>query len=684
MKKFALAVLFSLAGLAGFGELAGLPGVVKHKFIEPGTYVSTDTWMTVSGRVEGVANKAAKKYASTSCARILPPYLHEVSFDDVYPDDAAWFYRQVGHAYTGHCSARRNGNVLERNFDWKFNEAPTFVIRISAAAGRFASLGVATIGDLVTEGQVNSHQWFPYFRCLPGHTVDGVNERGVVCEVNVTDGTWPRTEGEIHGLGAVRWALDYGTNAQQVAEYLADHVYLPEGFGGNLHWMVADATSTYIVEDGEAILMEQQPVVMTNFSQDRTGGEGYERWASLTNLATTIESQWWTKAYDRDTRPIRLTDLGPDYEQIWTYWAQYPKELHRNQKIGGIGWWQTVHCSKYDISGKALVIAVQEQEQWYRFALQTGGGGGGIAQETDPVWSSEKSGYVPWANAAHNAVTIGSRESGSTIGEGSLAQGSHVSATGPYSRAEGDYTSANGAYSHAEGNSSYADGEHSHAEGDYTSAEGVFSHSEGSSTHAGGAYSHAEGYNTSADGDSSHAEGDNTIADGDYSHAEGSGTHANGDYSHAEGYNTRANGSFTHAEGGETTAGRSDGNLGRYAHAAGFNAYATNTTAFAWNGSAKDNPSASGASVDYVPPYGDHGNGTYNINPVGGLYGFWIGETNLGSILEQFVSRDELVETVNTVKDLHWDPGLEVTWTNTVFNGHVYYITVTNTNISTL
>lgn len=383
MKKFALAVLFSLAGLAGFGELAGLPGVVKHKYIEPGTYVSTDTWMTVSGRVDGVATKrandAAKKYASTSCARILPPYLHEVSFDDVYPDDAAWFYQQVGHAYTGHCSARRNGNVLERNFDWKFNEAPTFVIRISAAAGRFASLGVATIGDLVTEGQVNSHQWFPYFRCLPGHTVDGVNERGVVCEVNVTDGTWPRTEGEIHGLGAVRWALDYGTNAQQVAEYLAEHVYLPEGFGGNLHWIVADATSTYIVEDGEAIPMTEQPVVMTNFSQDRTGGEGYERWASLTNLATTIESQWWTKAYDRNTRPIRLTDLGPDYEQIWTYWAQYPKELHRNQTVGGIGWWQTVHCSKYDISGKALVIAVQEQEQWYRFALQTGGGGGGGA-----------------------------------------------------------------------------------------------------------------------------------------------------------------------------------------------------------------------------------------------------------------------------------------------------------------
>lgn len=644
MKKFALAVLFSLAGLAGFGELAGLPGVVKHKYIEPGTYVSTDTWMTVSGRVEGVANKAAKKYASTSCARILPPYLHEVSFDDVYPDDAAWFYQQVGHAYTGHCSARRNGNVLERNFDWKFDEAPTFVVRISAAAGRFASLGVATIGDLVTEGQVNSHQWFPYFRCLPGHTVDGVNERGVVCEVNVTDGTWPRTEGEIHGLGAVRWALDYGTNAQQVAEYLAEHVYLPEGFGGNLHWIVADATSTYIVENGEAIPMTEQPVVMTNFSQDRTGGEGYERWALLTNLATTIESQWWTKAYDRDTRPIRLTDLGPDYEQIWTYWAQYPKELHRNQKIGGISWWQTVHCSKYDIAGKALVIAVQEQAQWYRFALQTGGGASVDAYtksetdqrirdlvpsaETDPVWGNDRPWYVRWTNPNHNALTVGSRQTGSRVGENSFVNGQ-------------------GAIAGA-----------------------VFSHAEGAYTKAAGNYSHAEGYYSEAVGS--------------YTHAEGGNTHADGDSTHAEGNATTALGFGSHAEGGETTAGKSSLTDGMYAHAAGFNANARSTTSFAWNGSPFNHPSSRSDSEEYVPPYSDHGNGTYNINPVGGIYGFWIGEMNIGSILEQFASRDELVETVNTVKDLHYDPGLEVTWTNAVFNGHVYYITVTNTNISTL
>lgn len=43
-----------------------------------------------------------------------------------------------------------------------------------------------------------------------------------------------------------------------------------------------------------------------------------------------------------------------------------------------------------------------------------------------------------------------------------------------------------------------------------------------------------------------------------------------------------------------------------------------------------------------------------------------------------------LTNTVNRVKELHYDPGLHVTWTNVVNNGHIYYVTVTNTNVSTL
>ena len=44
--------------------------------------------------------------------------------------------------------------------------------------------------------------------------------------------------------------------------------------------------------------------------------------------------------------------------------------------------------------------------------------------------------------------------------------------------------------------------------------------------------------------------------------------------------------------------------------------------------------------------YGDHGGGTFNVNPLGGLSGFWIGETNLATVLTPVKT------TVNTTKGL--------------------------------
>jgi len=62
------------------------------------------------------------------------------------------------------------------------------------------------------------------------------------------------------------------------------------------------------------------------------------------------------------------------------------------------------------------------------------------------------------------------------------------------------------------------------------------------------------------------------------------------------------------------------------------------------------------------------------------------GETTIETIpySSEVVTQAQLESTVNRVKDLHYDPTLQVTWTNVVNNGHIYYVTVTNTNISTL
>ena len=106
----------------------------------------------------------------------------------------------------------------------------------------------------------------------------------------------------------------------------------------------------------------------------------------------------------------------------------------------------------------------------------------------------------------------------------------------------------------------------------------------------------ANGGDTTASGYCSHAEGDSTTASGYCSHAEGSYTTASGYYSHAEGYLSQTKEDDIYA--------------------------------FAWNGDESKTEEA---------PYKSNGPGTFNINPLGGLDGFYIGEQTLASILKNKV-----------------------------------------------
>lgn len=94
--------------------------------------------------------------------------------------------------------------------------------------------------------------------------------------------------------------------------------------------------------------------------------------------------------------------------------------------------------------------------------------------------------------------TIGTRKSGSDVGNFSCAEGTGVTAGGFASHAEGGNTVASGVYSHAEGVNTTASGSDSHAEGSGTSAKNSTAHAEGWNTVAGGFASHAGGYDTKA------------------------------------------------------------------------------------------------------------------------------------------------------------------------------------------
>jgi hypothetical protein len=145
----------------------------------------------------------------------------------------------------------------------------------------------------------------------------------------------------------------------------------------------------------------------------------------------------------------------------------------------------------------------------------------------------------------------------------------------------------------------------------------------GNTTQSG---SSAQGDTTTASGAHSHAEGLLTTASGQGAHAEGWGTIAAGVSSHAEGYYSAASGNFSHAEGKFCIANAA------VTHAAGVSAVASNVNSWVWQGSI----------TGTEPPYFDNGYGTFNINPVGGLAGFYIGETNLQTLLDAKINTNNV------------------------------------------
>ena len=369
---------------------AGMSNAIKSAF---GYIVASNSteWSysddSVVGRVKAVEDNLTEKqdrlpYPTNAIpgsaigldgdARPLPKYLHALSFDSTYPEDAKWYYEQFGD-YPASCSARRIGNLLERNYDWTFDDAAVFVVSVTAGQGRLASVGIANAGTNLTEKMVNSGRWSRYFKCLPGHTVDGVNECGVVAEVNVVGGapTWGTT-GTIHPLGAVRWVLDHATNAQHGAESLAKNIRFPAGWTQNFHYMIADKDATYIVENGTSRKVGNGGALsaMTNYPliTGTPHGEGEERYSIISQAANSITNVWFTKAYTPSSFPW-VSDIGTETDAIWAVWARGDKESHRGEVINGMSWWQSVHTSVYDITNKTLSVCVQEIPDWYEFSL---------------------------------------------------------------------------------------------------------------------------------------------------------------------------------------------------------------------------------------------------------------------------------------------------------------------------
>ena len=339
-------------------------------------------------------------------AKTLPKYLHYAEFDDSYRADAeAYYARTSARGVTnstggGGCSVLRRGNLVGRNFDWPLDEAAEFVVRVSPLGARHGSVGIATLGTNLTERMVTSGMWTELYRVLPGKTVDGINDAGLVAEVNVIpyDPASSPTQSvtrTLHAYGVVRYALDNFGSAREAAEYVASHYYIPEGSEYAYHWSFSDADGSWIVEDGRSALatpFETMNMSMTNFriwwitrfldpetgridraalaAEDPygTGVERFETMYGMEDVGAALEAVAYTKTYLAATEPRRISEFAAEgvarvdesaalsnvAAQVIAAWPG--REAARKRGI----WWQTVHSSIYDIEKRTLSVAVQE------------------------------------------------------------------------------------------------------------------------------------------------------------------------------------------------------------------------------------------------------------------------------------------------------------------------------------
>lgn len=132
----------------------------------------------------------AKEKLSTSSVHSEPvklsEYLYEMTYTDYEPSAILEFLGNIDQiALGGACSVVRNGDFVGRNLDYYYCDMAETVIHVPAAPGRYASVGVASCLTDFTPDLIKKPPDSHYFDVIPYTVVDGINERGVYCSVNL-------------------------------------------------------------------------------------------------------------------------------------------------------------------------------------------------------------------------------------------------------------------------------------------------------------------------------------------------------------------------------------------------------------------------------------------------------------------------------------------------------------------
>lgn len=329
------------------------------------------------------------------------------------------------------CSAVRNGDFFGRNLDWTYSDQAEFVVRVKGNGYHHGSIGVAGGFAPLTEDFVILNDRSPYYKVLPFQMYDGVNDCGVTVTMNVvptdhgfnTSTPWREKIHSISSLMLIRFILDTFASAEVACNYIRDYVEVrfPESMhdmGYETHYMIADQTSTYILEfvgkRAEIIDASKKPymtnfyILNTRFNQDgyvftpanqiggfnamtynniTPKGSGLERYNlivkdyelgwSKSGMRGLLDELRYTRAYPSaplgscwytefvGARGLTCSSDPTDFLPVMAIADGYYRERTRTDGRT----WQTTHSAVYDISNRTLSLCVQEEPTQYEFTL---------------------------------------------------------------------------------------------------------------------------------------------------------------------------------------------------------------------------------------------------------------------------------------------------------------------------
>lgn len=342
-------------------------------------------------------------------------YLYEIHYDSLDYESAFDYFKKGADISVGGCSVVVKDGLYGRNFDWLYSNQAEFVVRTPQVAGRNQTLGISGGFADLTDDLVLDEKMSDLYKIIPFMLSDGLNNKGVVANINVvpTDKGFNRaiptgeSTVELSALMLVRYVLDYFDSAKTAVEFIQEHmtVYFPDKLhemGYEAHFMVADADNSYVIEfvDNKAVVIENP--YLTNFYLDGVEfnedgkvytpetqtesdnavdtnkvtiyGSGLERYnlivesyeelQGIESFRELLKKLYYTNAYkDKEW----LTEfVGKDLTvksepDMFTDYLEVVVNAYENRKRENPQTWQTVHSCIYDMENLSLSLSTQEE-----------------------------------------------------------------------------------------------------------------------------------------------------------------------------------------------------------------------------------------------------------------------------------------------------------------------------------